>query len=859
MSKFDWFVQLLGSTFTQTNNEERHAGEIKISELISQSPDEFVLLTSAALAEPNIRLQVKQYASAAFLQTFRLKKKDKRNELWLSLKPDTMNALLNAAFDLMVNQNDVLKRQGATLLAQLYLLDITSPTPIFSNTILSGLNCNLKSNSQFRKVSLFAISQICQEMSPQRLSQLPTGELEVLLGGIAETLNITDESPTLIIKSISSAMAGFALKFDNESFLRFVLERVMTFLALGIDSKDLELVCESINCLGQVVKFSYHNLGPYTDVLFQRILELDDINDSTLRSSTCEFWVKCFRMEEMCKTNFIDGFSNILVKNCFQRLLEAVDLVAEEQETSIDHLEGISRLLNFIMKHFENTVSIVIEFIQAHNTSKNLAQVVCSMIAIDSILDLKGDISKPVCQFFPNLLNYIVNYDNVLVKTVAFKCVIQMITKHVFTFFKFRGIPEMIKELLLILMKPEGSQTVSKYKILTCSIFDAIASKSIENHQFTITLQEHVSMIMDTFLKVITFTNDISVIDAIFASIFDFFNFVLSPNQLEYYLPKMFDMFNQIGKGPQGSNTQIFMESVIIDINVGLSRLLIQGQHDVFESHESQSFLNNMLMRVAQFHSSAPQFSVESLTLMTTILTSAPKFFHNYVLEFFEKFVKGPLVSPNELTKMTAAVLSFTAIIRAFPHHLKSETKEFIHYLMSLMVGDFPKEIRIPVYYFLSDVMINDPDLAREFGPRILELDRVALERIVHFGTEESIDDDTFDFCNQLKDVIIENIFCYLHGLYPLNDMHITNKFESEFKRIEELLTIMIADKFAIPSSPNFVKSILNFLLDSMSRLRNPQMVDQNLIEFCWNKLDKGDPEYSEVYSRLVNMLGHKI
>lgn len=860
MSNLEWFVQLIGSTFTTTDNEQRRALELQVSDFISSRPDEFVLLTAQTLASPDVRPQTKQFAKAAFMQTFRLKKEEQYMQLWVSLKPETTRALLNAAFEMMVSDTEILRRQGAGLLAQLYLLDVTNPKPTFGNTILSGLNHNLQPNGPHRAVSVLALSQICQEMNHQRLKQLPSGELDILLGGIAETLKITDESPSLIVKSVAQAMSGLALKFDNEDFFRFLLERIVTFLNQGINSKDLELVYESVNCLGQIVKYAYHKMAPYFDPLFKKMFELETINDRLVRNATCEFWVKCLRFEETRKTGFFDHFWEGLLRSCFQRLLDAVNFAPEEQETSLNQLEGISRLLNSIVKHYYNhAFPHVAEYVNIRLGSTDPHEVVAAIMALEAVVDLKGDVPEDFSPVFPRVFSFAVTQNPLLIKIVALNCVNQMLKQHISVIFTAKIHEQAIEELLKMLTTIDETETGTQLKMQACSVLDTIASKSSENNRYVSALQSQVSLLMDVFLKVFTFTAEVSAIDAIFASLFDYLNFVLSANQLNHYIPVLYQMFTELRTNYQGPNQQMFMESIIVDINVALSKLINQGEPILPEVNNPNEFLSEMLKSVAQFHDSVSQYSVESLTLMTTILTSVPKFFEVTVFEFYTRYVKQALVSTMDASKMTGAVLSFTALIRVFPQIFRHETRDFLLYLLNFVLGDFPRETKIPVYYFVSDIMINDPELARPHATRILEMDRAALERIVSVGSEQTWDEATLEFCSQFKDVVFENLFCFLHGLCLLNDPTITNAFESEFKRLQDLMAATVHPDFAIPPTQQTYKTVFNFLLDSTSRLRNSSMVDGQLLHNCFSKIDINDHEYVDMQIRYKSILGHKI
>jgi len=204
------FADLLKNTFMNPNNATRHQKEIEISEFIRNQPELYANITADIFRSPQLDQNSRMFAITTFSQAFRIRKSDPPNPLWQALSLQTRLALKEAAFGLLIDSQVGLRKQGANCLAQIYMLDLTSPKPEFRdilNSICSNLN---HQNLDFRGIAVAALAAICDLMSPQRLTLLSEDEKEYLVAGICNSMKNQDQNTEVVLQMVSNAMSIMA-------------------------------------------------------------------------------------------------------------------------------------------------------------------------------------------------------------------------------------------------------------------------------------------------------------------------------------------------------------------------------------------------------------------------------------------------------------------------------------------------------------------------------------------------------------------------------------------------------------------------------------------------------------------------
>lgn len=853
------FANLLTQTFSNQNNEERRKGEQMITDIINSKPNEYVSLTADIIQGPSSGNHTRQLACTAFLDSFKMDLGAPQNVAWAHLDPAVRQKLKDATFPLLIDQSEQVRRLAGSIMALVFVMDITLPHRQFFD-ILPSICSNIgHENKTYAAVAIHGLAQVCQEMTPARMKLMPQDEQEVLLGGIANAMKIQDENAITTVVSVGKAMPAIALKFENEEFLRFILEQLLNYMSVGVQTGNLPLIHEAVNTLGQVAKFSYYRLGPYYPVVFKSLLELEPIKDKTVRGATCEFFLKCLKYEERKPAKYFNDYWQAILQNCLQRLYDSISFAPEDHDSTLEQLENTNRLMNAINRlYFDQCFPHLGPFVGEKLASEDLKELVVAVMTLESLIDIKSSMVRysDIAEVFKTMFSKIGATKSGLLKITALNCADRTLILYVDILYQDNTYQPVINDLLGLIGSPDESEVGIQIKLQACHMLETIAEQTRKNPNYLILLQKKVVEIMGALLDVTGKTADTTATEGVFATIFCYLENVLTNDQMNHFFPILYNLMGQLQQQFQGGNKEILLDSVVINMNLVLSRLMMTQSEITLASNDPLNFLGQVLKEIANIYDASNQKTIECVTLMTTIITCKPDFFAGSVLEFFDRYVKMNLSNIDNVSAMEVAVLSFNALIKTFPTLLQQQMNDFAVYVFTILNSDLPKELKLPIYYFLSDIMISRPEVVKKYAAQILEMDRSALELILKIFRTDTWDDQLIDFCVLFRNVLIENLFCYIHGVMALNDQEVIQPFEAQFPVLQEVLKSFLDDTLAIPPPPDYHKTLFAFLTDAMGRLNSKQKVDMATLEYCFNHIDREDEEWEAIRHTFSNIKG---
>lgn len=849
------FAELLKNTFLNPDNNTRHQKEIEISEFIRSQPETYALLTADIIRSSQFDPKSRQFAITTFSQAFRIRKPDPPNPLWHSLSLEARVALKEAALALLVESEPTLSKQGANCTAQIFMLDLTSPRPEF-RSILHSICSNLSSPSlEHAGIAVTALAAICDLMSPQRLALLTDEEKEFLLAGVCNSMKNKDQNAQTVLQMVSHAMPLMAPRFSNSDFLQYVLEHLLAFLDFGKDTGKAEVVQEAVNCLGQVVKYAYFNMGQFIEVVLRKVLEVEKIGSPAIRKSTCEFFIKCFKYERTKRTGFFDGHWQEMLQGALTGIGHSIQLEDESSEEVMDLLENYSRILNYLnLLYHQDTFPILGPMVSENLKAANEAQQVGAVMILESMVDVHPD-AQAINSFrdvFSQTYELVDAARSKLLQIVALNCTERIISEFVALVFEKGNLSRVIEILLKVVRAKQDSPLAEQATLLALNALDQLAVKSKDQRQYIAGVQGHLNPIMETMFGVATQADNPTIIDAIFATMFSFIEHTMEVDHLNYYFPVLYTVLQQFWHTPANSNRQVYIDSTVISLNLILTRLLLMGVVPFQSAHDRENNLQEILRFVAAIYEENPQNSTECLTLMTTIIAGNRELFQPALGEFFERYLKPGLSNHGDLTQTQTAIMSFIGLIKVYPTELSRPAHDFLQYVFLMVQTDLPRELKLPIYFFLSDVMITTPAVTREFAEQIMAMNLQALQAVLHVRQTEQWDEEAVAFSTQLREAVIENLFCYIHGLFPINDTGIFRFFEDRFPSIQAILREMTLEQYQ--PTQDYYKGIVNLLADAMARLKNRNLVDAELIRLCYRMVDRGDPEYRDMTDRLLSL-----
>lgn len=848
------FATLLRETFSNPDDRTRNRKEIEISEFIRSHPDQYASITADIFRSPHLDLNSRLLAITTFNQAFRLRKNDTHHAIWCDLPAATRRALKDAAFDLLVDPQTPLRKPGAHCLAQIYMLDLTSSRPELRD-ILNAVCSNVtNANLEFAGIAVVSLAAICDLLTPQRLTLLSDDEKEFLLAGVCNSMKMRNQNAQAILKGLTNAMPIMAPKFDNPSFLQFILEQLFDFIQFGEANPDeaAGLIHDAINCLGQVAKFAYFQMGQFMEVIIDKVLDLEKKGPLSVKKAACEFFIKCFKLERRRRTGYFDQRWKPLLDTALAGLGASIHLNDSSNEDVMELLENYSRILNNLnVLYSEQTFPTLGPLVSENLKSPNETAQVGAVMILESMVDARRgpQALDSFREVFADAFELIASARSTLLRIVALNCTERILAEFIPLVFERQNLPRLLDIHLNVILDQTNNDLAEQAKLLALNTLDQLAIKSKDQRQYLVPLQTHLTRIMDAMFTLAGSTPNPTIIDAVFSAMFSYIENVMEVDRLINYFQPLLHILETFRQSSASPNRQIYMESAIINLNLILTRLAMLNVPAFSQSDNRGQTLQQILMFIAGIFDDTPASAPECLSLMTTIIAGNPDIFRQAVVEFFDRYLKPSLSNLDEPTHTTAAIMSFVGLMKVYTHELTRPIHDFLQFVFVIVQNDLPRELRHPIFYFLSDVMIHLPDVARNFAEQILVFSIDSLRMVVQEMHADPFDDDTMASCVQIRDAAVEDLFCYIHGLFPLNDNNVFRCFEHRLADIQTLMAELTLELFN-PSS-DFLKQVVHFLSDCLARLKNRNAINLALLRSCYERMNPNDEEFPEIRNRI--------
>lgn len=852
MSAETQFAEVLNQAFFTEDNSLRQEKELLISKFIQEEPENFVQLTIKVIRgsfPPNIRM----VGGTVLATAFKLRNHEDCPMIWRQLSPLSQDAVKGVAIDMMIDENPQIRKSGSNLTALIFILDLISAKRW--NEIVKGICSNIQNSEQkFKQSAINTLSGICEKLSPARMQCLDQDSRDVLMGGICNSLKLRDENAQTAVKAFNDSIPCLAAQMENKEFLTFIFEQLIEFADLSLQKKNLDLVTETIKCLTKTIKYCYHNFEMYHRAIFDKVLQCEQTNDPKVRSLVFEFFIRCFKFEEKHKMGFFENYWGPLLQLCMQRLFESISFDSSEIEEVINSIDTILNLMTLINKFYgAQSFPKMSQFVQQHLQGTDEKSKVCAVIIVASLVETPV---QPVFKDFfnfalVNLLEISKNGATFLHKIVAADCIEKITTNH---FNLIAGKDELHKfcsDLNEILTTHDDSEASIQIKILVCHCFDAFTVWAKKNGEIRKLLSDLVPGIFTMFFNVFKYTANLHLIDLIFTNIFAFCEQVLEYDQLKAYFPVMVDMLKSTYDHYKGENKQLIMESIQITMNVCLTMCNMHSSPAKLSQQDIEYFAN-LFRFIGSLMDQNGAICTEGVLLMTTILNQSHEFFEQAVPELYNRYIKKGLSETNDINLMSSSITSFLHIYRIYPDKFKQDMKDFIEYiLMMFQKPTFPQEMKISVYSFISEMLTFQPEIFAGKMSDLFKMNIQALEAVLHFTKIQSDEEEENIYWTKLRDAVIENVLCMIHGFYLVPGNQYDYVFGEFFSKLQSLIRELLNSE--VHRTGYFLKMSLSNLLDFYTKNKRMDESQKRLYVTLLEqvRLLPQDEERDELFERI--------
>lgn len=850
------FSELLKSAFINENNDIRRQNELLLTSFMQEQPNEFVSATSKVILTKEMDASTKSLASTTLCLAFKVKKNDECPAHWRAIKPEIQEMLKGAAFEILVDKNAQLRRSAANLLALLYTLDLLSNKKW--SDILSGICSNVNhANKDFGSISVTTLACICDYLTPARMALVDENSQNILLGGLCNALKIKDENSQSTVKAFKDSMLWLSQRFQNVEFLSFIYQYMIEYLDYSLETGNAELAQETINCFSESIKYTYPNFEPYHKIIFDKMIDCERFKEPKVRIATFEFFIRCLKYEEKVKRDYFRHHWHTLIQIALQRLYQCISFDESEYESTLASLENTGAFMGALNKFYLTAVfQSLVDFIQEHIQQPDEKSKIAAVMALESMVEASNDPAS--CQLFYQVFmgafELVKTGQTPILRIVAMNCVDKIISQFIEIPLDPQNVQVLIPDLLRILQHKDDSEVSIQIKMLVCHAIENLATKTRKKPNLMPTIQNQITPIFGVFFGMLNFTQNHHLIDIIFSTMFTYIESILTPFHLNHYFPILVDMLHHVQVNYNAENKTMIIESLLINLNVIIVVLNNQGSKLEIENQgmNTQTYVSELFKFIATLLEESNNLSSEAITLMSTIMVQFKDHFEPAVPEFFARYVQNGLSNPLDVSMMNASIVSFTNLLKVFPGKFKQEVVDFIQYVFVLInQPEFPKELKVPIYYFLSDVILMNGDLILGRLDEVMLMNGQALEFVLYYIKVENWNEEMLDFCLSFRDVVVENILCVLHGLYLSTQYNVSGIVEHRMDKIQVLFKSLTDD--SLSPSLDFCKTVLNVVTDYFAKNRRIEKVDMQMVEHlvCLVKTSVDDEEVGELLARM--------
>ena len=846
------FIEVVKQLFSAPSNEERAKNEAILSQYMREQSDAFAEDSVREFQNASLPASVRVIVSTVLRLALRPVDREKGVSIWLALAPATRDKIKLTSLACLIDGNEQVRRASANLAAVAFVLDIT--TERSWGTLLPALTENIgNSNPDIKRSAITTLGYICELLNTDKITDLPKQQIDTLLSGICLGLTGFSEISNTAVLALSNSIQFLSTTIQDEAMADYIFDLLLNLLIKAGEARDEEVQRNLILCLGEIVKMMFAGFEKYHSITFQKVIECYRSGFDSVTLAVNEFFMLMIKLEGKHKTKYLQAHWKLL----FQASLEL--LFAVNQRSASDDESGLSLAASFQMLitavnglYMEECFPQTMVFVTQHIENPDEAAKLTALMAFSSILENTPNsmAAVPLSSGFFSLLNY-VRTGTPLIRLTALRLLRKAAQNHTNVFLNDHNFPRAYDEMIRIIDSKTGDEDfLITIKAEACGCFEACADFSDTVTGGKQLLLPYGENIFDILLKNVQTITNYYLADVYFSTMFSFLQKIIEPTSLPDYFSVFSDFLVGIVQNYSGPCKKQILESLFITQNVILTQLNRFRINLKIKNKDSRAFLLELYNFVKNVFAQFKEIFSEGLVLMAAILIYDPSYFKDNVEEFITTYIASGLRDPNNYDLFKTAVESVSLIIKNFPNQYESYFKDYIPYFLDLLENNsLQKELKVVLFYVVSDLALHSPQLARDHIERILRLAEMAFVAIVHLqstGVQESI-----EFSDALKEILIDCYLCMVHGVYMTADNQYKDKdvaFETSFVKLIDF--IRLTSQPQLNPTIDYLKNCLTLIVDFYTKNKNPQLINLEVVRNLYKTLSNYST-YSDVSSML--------
>lgn len=829
-------LDLVKGVFMNPDNASRQANEKQLSMLIDSQPDYYATKCAEEFQKESTSPAVRALMSTALKMTIQFKKGEKKSAFWSRLQPATKDAIKMAGLQAYIDKSLQVRSAAANLISIVFVADFVSDRRYLD--LLTAICANIQNEDlKVREASMQTFGAICELLAQQKVTNFDQGSYDQLVTGIILGLKNTDSTTQTAVKALSDSIDFLNVKLQNEQFMEFMYQQLITFMKAAVSSHDWKLFQTIVLCLGHVMKAQYKAIDRFAPIIISELAGVLNTLPEMPLLNLVELFIKLLRLEAVQPKGYFKDSALPLVSVVHELFKHRLATNTDPEDELASSLLELIRAVNKIF--IEQTYAGLMKFVQDNWESDNEVLRVASICTLDSVVASTPSmtITDALNQAFIWILNCVKHGSSLRVSLRALDLIELIVTHQAQVIFTDINFYRLVEDFMLLLQTPAPSEIALKLKIAVAVCFDQVIEQLSEKKSYLTTVRAFSSQIQQAIFKAFDSEKSYRFLDALLSILFDFSRFVLTINQLSDFFSKILLIHEKILHEYNGESKQMLYECCLFNMNTILGVLRSNNQKLVLKGKDAVSELKTLVENMNTVFSNGQQALPAGIYTMTEVFLMFPTEFQGNVRHFYEHYLKPGLADLTMPETVNTCVKCFFLLYLEFKSQFEDLIGPFVQYAI-IMLGnsDLEQSLRVPLFDLLSDVAVNIPNALEPYLTQLFELIKLAFSAVIFLQTNESNNKESMLFSNKLREALLQLAECIIIGLYQ--------PFPNYDTPIEEkMVEIQIALKQVIETSPiesyELVLRSLYLINDFYYKKRSEALVDRAFAKQLWAYLQQ--------------------
>ena len=830
------FIEIVKQTFNAPNNDERAKNEAILSRYMQESSEEFAENCVREFQNANNNTTIRTIVGTVLRAALRPIDREKVVSIWYKLSPGGKEHLKTMSLTCLIDPNDQVKKAAAAIVAVVFVLDtVTDRT---WGNLLNALTDNIgNSLPEIKRAAITTLGYICEYLNTDKITDLAKDQIDALLSGICIGITGFSEISLTAVIAMSNSIQFLSTTIQHEPMADYVFDLLINLLIKSSEIHDEELQRNVILCLGEIVKLVFLNFGKYKNITFQKVIESYQSGFDSVILAVNEFFMLVIKQEQNHKTNYMDSHWQILTQTALETLFKYNKQSPDDDESGLSPAPSIQLLLGAINNLYtQQSFPILLSFVGQHIESNEEVSKLTALMTFSSTLD-----TTPNEMAYSNLNGCffsLVNYSKTgspRIRLNAIRLLRKIAQFHTNVFLNDQNFPRAFSELARMFEISSNDDYVINMKVEICSCFEALASRADSVPNGKQLIAPFTENLFDYLLKNIQTNNNVYLIDTIFSTMFTFIEKIVELKQMGDYFGVLSDFLVNIFHHYNGSCKKQIIESLFINQNVVLTQLHRSGMHLEIKNKDSKSFLLDLFNFIANIFSQCGDIFSEGLVLMATIIAHEPKQFIDIIEAFIKDYVTVALRDPENFDLFKTGVESASLVLKGYPGQFEDFFRQYIPYFLDLLENNsLQKELKVVIFFIISDVVLHFPRVIIDNLDRILSLSELAFAAILHL--QNTATDELLDFSEALKETLVDCYLCIIHGIYlNTNDKDVS--IENSFQSLMSFMNLTCQPQ--LNPTIDYVKNCLSIIVDFYSKKQNLSLINIDVAKSLYHILSR--------------------